>query len=70
MLAVPSLDKFAENEEDHRIPGELIFRSENLILNHGRKAIILRVVNNGDRPIQVFACVFHLPPYHFIFLLL
>ncbi|KAL9332775.1 hypothetical protein ACSQ67_002385 [Phaseolus vulgaris] len=59
-LPVPSLDKFAENEEDHRIPGELIFRSENLILNHGRKAIILRVVNNGDRPIQVGS------HYHFI----
>ncbi|KAG2406868.1 Urease protein [Vigna angularis] len=59
-LPVPSLDKFTENEEDHRIPGQIIFRGENLILNPGRRAIILRVVNKGNRPIQVGS------HYHFI----
>ena len=59
---VPSLDKFTENEEDHRTPGEIICRSENLILNPRRNAIILRVVNKGDRPIQVFACLLHQAP--------
>ncbi|RDX94687.1 hypothetical protein CR513_22907, partial [Mucuna pruriens] len=59
-LPVPSLDKFTQNEEDHRIPGEIIFRSETLVLNPGRNAIILRVVNNGDRPVQVGS------HYHFI----
>ncbi|KAG4387577.1 hypothetical protein AAZX31_11G253500 [Glycine max] len=59
-LPVPSLDKFTENEEDHRTPGEIICRSENLILNPRRNAIILRVVNKGDRPIQVGS------HYHFI----
>ncbi|KAH1160733.1 hypothetical protein GLYMA_11G248700v4 [Glycine max] len=49
-----------ENEEDHRTPGEIICRSENLILNPRRNAIILRVVNKGDRPIQVGS------HYHFI----
>ena len=55
VFTVPSLDKFAEKEEDHRIPGEIICRGGSLILNAGRKAVILRVVNKGDRPIQVFA---------------
>ena len=41
--------------EDDRIPGEIIVGSGNLILNPGRKALTLRVVNTGDRPIQVFA---------------
>ncbi|WVZ04987.1 hypothetical protein V8G54_018333 [Vigna mungo] len=59
-LPVPSLDKFTENEEDHRIPGQIIFGGENLILNPGRRAISLRVVNKGDRPIQVGS------HYHFI----
>ncbi|TKY47750.1 Urease protein [Spatholobus suberectus] len=59
-LPVPSLDKFTENEEDHRTPGEIIFAGGNLVLNPGRKAIILKVVNNGDRPIQVGS------HYHFI----
>lgn len=67
MFTVPSLDKFTENEEDHRIPGQIIFGGENLILNPGRRAISLRVVNKGDRPIQVFAYVLHLAAYHFFF---
>ncbi|KAK7312000.1 hypothetical protein RJT34_10526 [Clitoria ternatea] len=59
-LPVPSCDKFTENEEDHRIPGEIIFRVGKVILNSGRNAVILRVVNKGDRPIQVGS------HYHFI----
>ncbi|XP_027334466.1 urease-like isoform X2 [Abrus precatorius] len=59
-LPVPSLDKFTENGEDHRIPGEIIFGDGCLTLNPGRKAIILTVVNKGDRPIQVGS------HYHFI----
>ena len=52
--AVPSLDKFPELE-NKKIPGEIIFGDGNITLNHGRKAVILRVVNTGDRPVQVFA---------------
>ena len=55
MFAVPSLDKFAENKEDNRIPGEIIYGDGSLVLNPGKNAVILKVVSNGDRPIQVFA---------------
>ncbi|XP_062157405.1 urease [Alnus glutinosa] len=58
-LPVPSLDKFP-GVEDNKIPGEVIFGNGNITLNHGRKAIILRVVNTGDRPVQVGS------HYHFI----
>lgn len=51
--AVPSLDKFPEMA-DGKVPGEIIFEGGNIVLNHGRKAIILRIVNTGDRPVQVF----------------
>ena len=54
MFAVPSLDKFAENKEDNRIPGEIIYGDGSLVLNPGKNAVILKVVSNGDRPIQVF----------------
>ncbi|KAI9125510.1 hypothetical protein K1719_002928 [Acacia pycnantha] len=58
-LPVPSLDKFP-TIEDNRIPGEVISGGGNLTLNSGRKAVALKVVNNGDRPIQVGS------HYHFI----
>jgi urease subunit beta len=35
------------------IPGEIIPRSGDIILNEGRSAITLLVSNTGDRPIQV-----------------
>lgn len=35
------------------IPGEIISRSGDIILNEGRSAITLLVSNTGDRPIQV-----------------
>lgn len=58
-LPVPSLDKFPEIEDDE-IPGELKFGVGNISLNNGRRAVILKVVNNGDRPVQVGS------HYHFI----
>ncbi|KAI5352042.1 PREDICTED: urease [Prunus dulcis] len=58
-LPVPSLDKFPEME-DNKIPGEVIFGGGAIVLNHGRKAIVLKVVNTGDRPVQVGS------HYHFI----
>ena len=35
------------------IPGEYILASEPIGLNEGRVALSLRVVNTGDRPVQV-----------------
>lgn len=54
--AVPSLDKFPTVEVS-RIPGELIFGPGRITLNSGRKGIVLKVTNTGDRPIQVFNLV-------------
>ena len=34
-------------------PGEIITKSEEIILNEGSQAITLKVSNTGDRPIQV-----------------
>ncbi|KAJ0038191.1 hypothetical protein Pint_23680 [Pistacia integerrima] len=50
-LPVPAPDKFLEIE-DGKIPGRVISRDGSITLNHGRKAVILKVVNTGDRPIQ------------------
>lgn len=51
--AVPSLDRFL-GIEDNGIPGSIIFGSlDKIVLNPGRKAVILKVVNTGDRPVQV-----------------
>lgn len=43
--------------EDNNVPGRIIpgGGSGSITLNHGRKAVILKVVNTGDRPVQVFA---------------
>ena len=35
------------------IPGEIFTTSGDLELNNGRKTLILKVANSGDRPIQV-----------------
>jgi urease subunit beta len=35
------------------IPGEYILREDELVLNAGRPALLLRVANSGDRPVQV-----------------
>ncbi|GJW31085.1 urease isoform X1 [Tanacetum coccineum] len=58
-LPIPSLEKFPFIE-DGKIPGELILRNGYILLNSGREAVILKVTNNGDRPIQVGS------HYHFI----
>lgn len=52
-FAVPSVDKFP-GIVDSEIPGVIIFGDGDIILNPGRKAVILKVINRGDRPIQVF----------------
>lgn len=59
-LPVPSLDIFTENNEDNVIPGEIKTEDRMVILNAGREAVSLKVVNNGDRPVQVGS------HYHFI----
>ncbi|GJT69893.1 amidohydrolase 1, partial [Tanacetum coccineum] len=51
-LPIPSLEKFPIIE-DGKIPGELILRNGHILLNSGREAVILKVTNDGDRPIQV-----------------
>ncbi|KAF6166894.1 hypothetical protein GIB67_020328 [Kingdonia uniflora] len=58
-IAVPMLDKFLGAEDD-RTPGEISFGVENIMINRGRTAVILKVVNTADRPVQVGS------HYHFI----
>ncbi|KAJ3671461.1 hypothetical protein LUZ60_007540 [Juncus effusus] len=58
-LPVPSLEKFAGIEDD-LFPGELILKSGNILLNVGRKAVKIKVVNKADRPVQIGS------HYHFI----
>ncbi|XP_075109730.1 urease-like isoform X5 [Nicotiana tabacum] len=61
-LPVPPLDKFPVIE-DSKIPGQLCFGGGLIVLNPHRKAVILKVTNTGDRPIQHFQVGSH---YHFI----
>ena len=35
------------------IPGEIVVGPEPVVLNRGRPVTVLRVVNTGDRPVQV-----------------
>jgi urease subunit beta len=35
------------------IPGEIITREGEIVLNEGRETVTLEVANSGDRPIQV-----------------
>ncbi|KAL5552461.1 hypothetical protein UlMin_039862 [Ulmus minor] len=58
-LPVPSLDKFTGTVDDD-IPGEIIFSGGEIMLNPGRKGVVLEVINTGDRPIQIGS------HYHFI----
>lgn len=51
-LVVPSLGKFPEAHEQ-LIPGDIKYGDGSVIINIGRKALVLKVVNTGDRPIQV-----------------
>ena len=35
------------------IPGEFLLADEAIVLNEGREPVTIRVVNTGDRPVQV-----------------
>ena len=35
------------------IPGEVITKGKDILLNADRKAVLIKVANSGDRPIQV-----------------
>lgn len=41
-------------------PGAIVAKKEDIVINKGRKRVKLRVINTGDRPIQVIFghCVF------------
>jgi urease subunit gamma/beta len=52
--------KITNDLETQIIPGEYFIGDDDIILNVGRETIILKVVHNGDRPIQVGS------HYHFI----
>lgn len=65
-FAVPPPDKFPWIE-DNINPGNIIFGSKDgIILNSERKAVKLKVVNTGDRPIQVLVIYLSLLVLHFI----
>lgn len=51
-FTVPSLDKFPSLESS-TVPGEIICVDGEIAINVGRKAVILKINNKGDRPIQV-----------------
>jgi Urease beta subunit len=36
-----------------KLPGAIIARKEDIIINKGRERVRLRVTNTGDRPVQV-----------------
>lgn len=53
-LPVPSRDRFASGASDpDERPGEVLVNDQEIVLNEGRETVQLRVVNHGDRPIQV-----------------
>jgi len=35
------------------IPGEYFLRKESIVANQGRRTITIKVVNTGDRPVQI-----------------
>lgn len=35
------------------IPGEYILRNDDIIANEGRESVSVKVINTGDRPVQV-----------------
>jgi len=54
-LPVPSRERVAASEppDSTARPGEVLVREGEILLNDGRETVQLRVVNHGDRPIQV-----------------
>ncbi|MCL7028594.1 hypothetical protein MKW94_018187 [Papaver nudicaule] len=51
-LPVPSLDDFSTIGDD-KVPGQIVFATGEIVLNNERPAVILKVVNTADRPVQV-----------------
>ena len=52
-LPVPALERFSRANDTEVRPGEVLVEPGELVLNEGREAVTLEVVNRGDRPIQV-----------------
>ncbi|MEQ1574043.1 MAG: urease subunit gamma [Vicinamibacterales bacterium] len=50
----------ATKDVAREVPGEIIVRDGEIVINEGREAIELQIVNRGDRPIQVGS------HYHFV----
>ena len=48
-----SLTYQIKTEDKEMIPGEMKVESGDIMLNDGRKTVVLDVANKGDRPIQV-----------------
>ena len=61
-LPVPSNDLFPVQDPllyaREILPGAVIARKENIVINKGRERIRLRVTNTGDRPVQVGTTVY------------
>lgn len=52
-LPVPEISLFATGQDAVETPGQFILAKDELTLNEGRKATLLTVTNEGNRPIQV-----------------
>ncbi|GAA5888801.1 hypothetical protein JCM16303_003017 [Sporobolomyces ruberrimus] len=58
-LPLPPPGTFCENEQEEvevreeDVPGTVVCRGEDIVINEGRERVKLQVTNTGDRPIQV-----------------
>ena len=59
-LPVPDISIFKDHPEEGLIPGKVYTVEGNLTLNKGRLQTIIKVLNTGDRPVQIGS------HYHFI----
>ena len=54
---IPSNDLFPVQDSSlysrEKLPGAIIARKEDIVINKGRERVRLRVTNTGDRPVQV-----------------
>jgi len=61
---IPSNDLFPVQDQSlysrEKLPGAIIARKEDIVINKGRERVRLRVTNTGDRPVQIGS------HYHFI----